>query len=185
MLKSILLVEDEARLISMHSLQQNCRTLHRVSTREEAKGLISVVDAAVLHMPAGLIVDWQSALTKMRKLPILWLCTENEAPKEIDWGFTLDGILFGSMTSIEMNIALKWGMRVFQQHKRWAEERDQLLQRLEERKWIDQAKAVLCEIKGISEAEAYDFLRKQAMNERKRIGDIAASIVKVYQLIHG
>src|SRR5690349_5446187 len=113
----------------MHSLQQNCRTLHRAASDEEARSLISVADAAVLHMPADRIAGWQQALSGMRKLPILWLCTESETPKEIEWGFTLDGILFGSMTSIEMNVALKWGLRVFQQHKRWADERDQLLQR--------------------------------------------------------
>ncbi|MBW7475133.1 ANTAR domain-containing protein [Paenibacillus oenotherae] len=185
MLKSILLVEESNRTISMHSLQQNCRTLHRAATPADAKEFISVVDAAVLHVPQPKLNEWQSTLSGMRKLPIIWLCSENAAPKEIDWGFALDGILFSSMNSIEMQYALKWSLRVFQQRKRWADERDGLLQRLEERKWIDQAKTVLCEIKGISEAEAYDFLRKQAMNERKRIGDIAASIVKVYQLIHG
>jgi response regulator NasT len=169
----------------MHILQQNCRTLHRAKSIEEATSIISVVDAVVLHMPLDRMNDWQQTLSSIRKLPILWLCSESSVPKEIEWGFALDGVLFGSMTSIEMQFALRWGVRVFQQRKRWAEEREQLLQRLEERKWIDQAKAVLCEIKGISEAEAYDFLRKQAMNERKRIGDIAASIVKVYQLIHG
>ncbi|QHW35156.1 ANTAR domain-containing protein [Paenibacillus rhizovicinus] len=121
----------------------------------------------------------------MRRLPTLWLCPDGAAPTDSDWGLALDGVLFGSMNSPEMNVALQWGLRNFQQRKRWAEEREQLTQRIEERKWIDQAKAVLCEIKGITEAEAYDFLRKQAMNERKRIGDVSASIVKVYQLIHG
>lgn len=89
------------------------------------------------------------------------------------------------MSSTDIQHMLQFGARVHQQRKRWTDEREQLLQRIEERKWIDQAKAVLCEIRGINEAEAYDFLRKQAMNDRKRIGEVAASIVKVYQLIHG
>jgi response regulator NasT len=185
MLKALLYIEEGTHAISMHSLQQNCRTLHHANSVDEAESFISVVDAAVLHIPLDRMADWQSTLAAKRKLPIFWLCTEKSVPKEIEWGFTLDGVLFSSMNSIEMQYALKWGIRVYQQRKRWTEEREQLLQRLEERKWIDQAKAVLCEIKGISESEAYDFLRKQAMNERKRIGDIAASIVKVYQLIHG
>jgi len=115
----------------------------------------------------------------------LWHCTEQKLPAQMDWGFALDGVIFPSMTTTELKHALLWGSRVYQQRKRWSEEREQLMQRIEERKWIDQAKAVLCEIRGISESEAYDFLRKQAMNERKRMGDVAASIVKVYQLIHG
>ncbi|WP_240633384.1 ANTAR domain-containing response regulator [Paenibacillus montanisoli] len=185
MMKSILVVEEGRPPVSMHSLQQNCRTFHRVANEDEAKGFISVADAAVMHVPLERMQHWQSAIAGMKRLPTLWLCSEKAVPGEIDFGFMLDGVLFSSMNTLEMGVALKWGQRVFLQRKRWAEEREQLLQRIDERKWIDQAKAVLCEIKGITEAEAYDFLRKQAMNERKRIGDIAASIVKVYQLIHG
>jgi response regulator NasT len=89
------------------------------------------------------------------------------------------------MLPAEMGQALSFGVHGWRQRKRWAEEKESLMLRLEERKWIDQAKAVLSEVKGIPENEAYDFLRKQAMNERKRIGEVAANIVKVYQLIHG
>ncbi|GGF92145.1 ANTAR domain-containing response regulator [Paenibacillus abyssi] len=185
MLKAIMLVEEAAKLITLHSLRQNCRTLHTARTDHEMRSLVSVVDAVVLHVPLERMLEWQAAVSGIRRLPLLWICNESEFPKEMDWGYTLDGVLYPSMTTTEMQFALKWGIRTHHQRKRWMEEREQLLQRLEERKWIDQAKAVLCEIKGISEAEAYDFLRKQAMNERKRIGDIAASIVKVYQLIHG
>lgn len=185
MLKSIMLVEDTSRIVTLHSLQQSCRTLHRCKTEADIQPLIGIVDAVVLHTAAATLPEWQTRIVGMRRLPTLWLCAEQLPPKEMDWGYSLDGILFPSMTQAEMMYALKWGLRCYAQRKRWAEEREQLLLRLEERKWIDQAKAVLCEVKGISEAEAYDFLRKQAMNERKRIGDIAASIVKVYQLIHG
>ncbi|XEC95277.1 ANTAR domain-containing response regulator [Paenibacillus tarimensis] len=149
------------------------------------RALVSIVDAVVLNVPHKQMLDWQGTISGIRRLPIIWLAGEANYPTEMDWGFTLDGVIFPSMTKIEMLYAIKWAIRTHTQRRRWSEEREQLLQRLEERKWIDQAKAVLCEIKGISEAEAYDFLRKQAMNERKRIGDIAASIVKVYQLIHG
>jgi response regulator NasT len=185
MVKAILLIEDGARTVMPHTLQQNCRTLHRCQTESEAARVLDTVDAVVIHTPLIRLTHWQNIITSKRRLPVLWLCTEERQPSEIDWGYTLDGVLFPSMTSTEISFGLKWGLKSHYQRKRWTEEREQLLLRLEERKWIDQAKSVLCEIKGISEAEAYDFLRKQAMNERKRVGDIAASIVKVYQLIHG
>ncbi|MNE97898.1 ANTAR domain protein [compost metagenome] len=46
------------------------------------------------------------------------------------------------------------------------------------------AKAILRETRGITESEAYDLLRKQAMNERKRMVDVATSLVKAYELLH-
>ncbi|WP_135557172.1 ANTAR domain-containing response regulator [Paenibacillus cymbidii] len=185
MLKAVMIVEDAARLVSLHSLQHHCRQLIRVKSETEVKERLESVEAVVLHVPAARASEWQETIAGMRKLPVFWFCSETASPKEMDWGYTLDGVLFATLGTVEMQFALKWGIRTFQLRKRWAEEREQLLQRIEERKWIDQAKAVLCEVKGISEAEAYEFLRKQAMKERKRIGDIAASIVKVYQLIHG
>ncbi len=84
---------------------------------------------------------------------------------------------------MDLHASLLLGFNHFIMRCEWLQEREQLLSRLEERKWIDQAKSILSEIKGISEAEAYDFPRKQAMNERKRMVDVATSIVKVYQLL--
>lgn len=69
------------------------------------------------------------------------------------------------------------------ERKQWEQERKQLQSRLEDRKWIDMAKAILSDLKQISEAEAYDLLRKKAMDERKRMVDVATAIVKAHQLL--
>nr|WP_237179015.1 ANTAR domain-containing protein [Paenibacillus sp. MMS18-CY102] len=166
-------------------MREDGRTVHHVASDKEACSLIAVADAAIMAVKLPRMPECQASLTAMRRLPLFWYCTEQQLPQQMDWGYSLDGVIFSSMSSNDVRHTLQWGARVHQQRKRWADEREQLLQRIEERKWIDQAKAVLCEIRGINEAEAYDFLRKQAMNDRKRIGEVAASIVKVYQLIHG
>ena len=48
---------------------------------------------------------------------------------------------------------------------------------LSERKIIERAKGILMRSRGMSEEEAYAALRKTAMNEKKRIVDIANSLV--------
>ncbi|MAO57395.1 MAG: two-component system response regulator [Rhodospirillaceae bacterium] len=48
---------------------------------------------------------------------------------------------------------------------------------LSERKIIERAKGILMRTRGMSEEEAYAALRKTAMNEKKRIVDIANSLV--------
>lgn len=48
---------------------------------------------------------------------------------------------------------------------------------LSDRKVIDRAKGILMRDRGMSEEEAYAALRKTAMNEKKRIADIAESLV--------
>lgn len=54
---------------------------------------------------------------------------------------------------------------------------------LEERKAIDRAKMLLMKMKGIDEETAYHLLRRTAMNEKKRIVDIAQSIITAAELL--
>jgi two-component system, response regulator / RNA-binding antiterminator len=54
---------------------------------------------------------------------------------------------------------------------------------LEDRKIIDRAKGILMKLKGLSEDEAYVLLRSTAMREKKKIGEIAQSIVTASELL--
>lgn len=54
---------------------------------------------------------------------------------------------------------------------------------LEDRKIIDQAKALVMRARSVSEAEAYALMRKAAMNESKKIVDIARSIITAAELL--
>ena len=49
---------------------------------------------------------------------------------------------------------------------------------LEERKIIDRAKGLIMKAKGIEEDEAYALLRKAAMNQGKRLADVAEALVE-------
>ncbi len=48
---------------------------------------------------------------------------------------------------------------------------------LEERKTIDRAKGILMKLRGLSEAEAYALLRKAAMDQNRRLADVAEALV--------
>jgi response regulator NasT len=54
---------------------------------------------------------------------------------------------------------------------------------LEERKLIDRAKGLLMKAKNLTEAEAYALLRKTAMNENKKIAEIAQSVITAAELL--
>jgi response regulator NasT len=54
---------------------------------------------------------------------------------------------------------------------------------LEDRKVIDRAKGILMKAKDLSEEQAYALMRKTAMNENKKIADIAQSIVTAAELL--
>lgn len=54
---------------------------------------------------------------------------------------------------------------------------------LAERKLIERAKGVLMKAKGIPEEEAYALLRRTAMNEKRKIAEIARSLVASVKLL--
>ncbi|WP_106754382.1 ANTAR domain-containing response regulator [Pannonibacter carbonis] len=54
---------------------------------------------------------------------------------------------------------------------------------LEERKVIERAKGILMQSRGLSEADAFALLRQTAMNEKKKMADIAQSVVTAASLL--
>ncbi len=56
---------------------------------------------------------------------------------------------------------------------------------LAERKLVDRAKAILMESRGMSEADAYGLLRSTAMNQSKRLGDVADALITANALLEG
>jgi response regulator NasT len=62
-------------------------------------------------------------------------------------------------------------------------ELDATRSQLAERKVIDRAKGILMHAKGIGEEEAYDRMRRSAMNEQKKLVDIAQSIVTAAEIL--
>ena len=54
---------------------------------------------------------------------------------------------------------------------------------LEERKVIDRAKGILMRAKGIGEDEAYALMRKAAMDQGKKLADVAQALVTAAELL--
>jgi two-component system, response regulator / RNA-binding antiterminator len=71
----------------------------------------------------------------------------------------------------------------FNAFARLQDELDRTKHALEERKVIDRAKGILMKLKGLTEDEAYVLLRSTAMREKKKIGEIAQSILTASELL--
>ena len=65
----------------------------------------------------------------------------------------------------------------FRAFSRLTEELEEVRSELADRKTIDRAKGILMKSKGLSEQEAYDLLRRTAMNQSRKIIDVAQSLV--------
>jgi two-component system, response regulator / RNA-binding antiterminator len=70
----------------------------------------------------------------------------------------------------------------FYAFSRLQNELEQTKSALEERKVIDRAKGILMKAKKLSEEQAYALLRKTAMNENRKIADVAQSVITAAEL---
>ncbi|ESZ22502.1 MAG: ANTAR domain-containing response regulator [Mesorhizobium sp.] len=71
----------------------------------------------------------------------------------------------------------------FNAFSRMARELEEARSELEDRKVIDRAKGILMRSRGLSEDAAYTLLRKTAMNQNRKISEIAQSLVTAAGLL--
>lgn len=71
----------------------------------------------------------------------------------------------------------------FQVQRRMQNELHEAKQALEERKLVERAKAILMKQRNLSEGEAYGLLRRTAMNQNRKMVDLARSLLAASQLL--
>lgn len=71
----------------------------------------------------------------------------------------------------------------FQMFRRMRVELETTRRALEERKVIDRAKGILMKARGISEDEAYALMRKTAMDQGRKVVDVASALVTAAGLL--
>jgi response regulator NasT len=78
---------------------------------------------------------------------------------------------------------LKMAISRFNAFSRLTRELEETRGALDNRKLIDRAKGMLMRTRGISEAEAYALLRRTAMNQNRKIVEIAQSLITAASLL--
>lgn len=119
-----------------------------------------------VHRPIAMFVDQSDASTI-------------EAAVDAGVGaYVVDGLRKDRVRSI-----LDTAVSRFRAFSRLRDELDRTKQALEERKLVDRAKGILMKARGLDESEAYDLMRKAAMNENRRLGDVAQSVITASRLL--
>ncbi|MDB5662032.1 MAG: response regulator NasT [Sphingomonas bacterium] len=80
---------------------------------------------------------------------------------------------------------LELAVRRFNAFARMQTERDEARTALAERKTIDRAKAILMQGRGLSEPDAYALLRSTAMNQGRKIIDVAEALITASDMLGG
>jgi response regulator NasT len=149
---------------------------------------ISAVDPDVilidLENPSRDVLEQMFQVSRVVKRPVAMFVDQADSASiqaSVDAGvsaYIVDGLKKERIKSI-----LDLCISRFNAFARLQAELEQTRTALEERKVIDRAKGILMNVKDLNEAEAYALLRKTAMNENKKIAEIAQSIVTASELL--
>ncbi|RIY00040.1 ANTAR domain-containing protein [Aureimonas flava] len=94
--------------------------------------------------------------------------------------YVVDGLKKERVRSILDTAVLR-----FEAYSRLERELQEARSELADRKVVERAKGLLMRMRGLSEEEAYRLMRQTAMNEKKKLVDIARSLVTAASLLGG
>lgn len=93
------------------------------------------------------------------------------------------GLLHYPATSRMIQSVLMLAREHFQYERRLRGRIEKLDENLRTTRLVERAKVLLIQLKNLSEEEAYNFLRKQAMEKRVTIGAVASAIIDSHELL--
>lgn len=137
-----------------------------------------------LENPSRDVLEQLFQVSRLVKRPVAMFVDQSDTGminKAIEAGvsaYVVDGLKKERVKSIlDMCIAR------YAAFARLRDELDQAKSALEERKVVERAKGLLMKHKQISEEEAYALLRRRAMNEKKKIGEIAQAVITGLEML--
>jgi response regulator NasT len=145
----------------------------------------SIADVVSAEAPDVVIVDMalpdRDALEDIRAV-------NSREPRPIvdrdDPGFMEEAIAAGvssynvvGITLPDVKPIVAAAIAIFRRYRLVEQELAQAKAAIEERRTLERAKAILMRRRGIGEPEAYRWLRRKAMNESRRIADVAAELI--------
>src|SRR5882672_9214216 len=137
-----------------------------------------------LESPSRDVLEQMFQMSRAVKRPIAMFVDQSDAASieaAVDAG--VSAYIVGGLRKERVQNILDLCISRFNAFKRLQDELEHARSALEERKIIDRAKGILMKAKKLTEEEAYALLRKTAMNENKKIAEIAQSVVTAAELL--
>lgn len=187
----VLLVDETFERAAMlkNALQQaGCKIVAHVSSTADLPGLVAELN------PDLIILDTQSpdrdtlenlcVIKRDQPRPIVMFTHDNDSDKiraAIRAGvsaYVVDGLKSERFRPI-MDVAIAR----FNEFQAMRADLEKAESKLVERKDVDRAKGILMKQRGWSEGEAYQALRKTAMDKGLRLSEVAANVISVADLL--
>ncbi|MDH5786353.1 MAG: ANTAR domain-containing protein [Chromatiales bacterium] len=188
---SVLIVDEDpgrSAILEQALKDGGCRVIAKLSSGDQ------LVTQVALHQPDVIIIDLDTpdrdtleqmhTISRDQPRPIVMFAedddsgTINQAIKAGVSAYIVDGLAANRVKPV-MEVAIAR----FREYQALRDELAQAKDSLEERKLIDRAKALLIKRQGMSEEQAHQALRKLAMDQGKKLVEVARSVIAVIDLL--
>jgi len=136
-----------------------------------------------LENPSRDVLEQMFQVSRAVRRPVAMFVDQSDAASiqaAVDAG--VSAYIVGGLRKERVQNILDLCISRFNAFARLQDELDRTKSALEERKVIERAKAILMNAKNLSEEAAYALLRKTAMNENKKIAEVAQSVITAAEL---
>ena len=129
-------------------------------------------------------LDIISKFVQEHATPVI-LFTKDDSSEAIEKSVKIgvSGYIVDGFNSERIRPIIEVAVSRFKSYQQIADELHKTKQQLEDRKLIDRAKGILMQTKNMDEQQAYQTIRKMAMDKSKSMGDIARSIIDVMEIM--
>ena len=159
----------------------------RIEDRTGLLARIYAIDPDVilidLENPSRDVLEQMFQVSRAVKRPIAMFVDQSDTASieaSVDAG--VSAYIVGNLQKERIKSILDLTISRFNAFARLQSELDRAKSALEERKVIDRAKGILMKAKNLTEEQAYALLRKTAMNENKKIAEVAQSVITAAEL---
>jgi response regulator NasT len=137
-----------------------------------------------LENPSRDMLEQMFQMSRAVKRPVAMFVDQSDAASiqaAVDAG--VSAYIVGGLKKERVTNILDLCISRFNAFSRLQSELDRAKDALEERKVIDRAKGILMKARKLTEEDAYALMRKTAMNENKKIVEIAESVLTAAELL--
>ena len=137
-----------------------------------------------LENPSRDVLEQMFQMSRVVKRPIAMFVDQSDAASieaAVDAG--VSAYIVGGLRKERIQNILDLCISRFNAFARLQDELDRARTALEDRKVIDRAKGILMKAKNLNEEDAYALLRRTAMNEKKKIAEVAQSVVTAAEML--
>jgi response regulator NasT len=136
-----------------------------------------------LENPSRDVLEQMFQMSRVVKRPIAMFVDQSDRASieaAVDAG--VSAYIVGGLRKERVQNILDLCISRFNAFSRLESELEKTRSALEERKVIDRAKGILMKAKNLTEENAYALLRKTAMNENKKIAEVAQAVITAAEL---